>query len=433
MIDPTLTDYDGTPLYRCIIGRAGTGKSFMAKQWADEDSSCVLTATTGIAATNLGAGTTINSLLWYEKTDDLEESYRKGKLLYRLTDLMKSGVRRIIIDEVSMLSGQQLDLICHGLDEANNAYFHSSESTLDVDSKLGLTLLGDALQLPPIDRDRKPTFFFEAAAWDRFAPNITHLTEIYRQADQDFIEALRLVRCGNGKAALEYFRPMIHPTLDNHYEGTTAMPHNLDVDRMNKIYLNSIDSPYIVFKSHLWGERTKEWSNIPNKLYLKLGALVMILSNKKRDNISLGEAQEWGESPFAYVNGDLGILTDADVESNTAYVKLYRTGEVVPVFVHRREYTTPMKNPGTGKIKRTLKGILNYVPIRVAHASTFHKLQGLTLDRVQVEFRKPFCGMPGMMYVALSRARSAEGLRLVGSSKLFVQRCTVDPKLREWM
>jgi len=788
MIDQILTDYDGKPLYRCIIGRAGTGKSYMAKQWADSDSSYVLTATTGIAATNLGAGTTINSLLWYEKTDDLEESYRNGQLLFRITDLMKSGVRRIIIDEMSMMDGRQLDLICHGLDEANNAYFHTSESSLDFDTKIGLTLLGDfcllvgtkvmmadgallpveavkegmcvmgpdskprnvlrttrgvgemycveqtngddylvnskhkialkrsndgkradqgrdvkrtrypntvdafsmvvtqlaqksrrfracfvgykaglirmpkrsvtldpyflglwlgdgdsgytritttdcevisyckryakslglttkeysysyrngkgsricishgrALgnkpnvlmeklrsyklvddkhipedfllnsvdvrlkllaglldsdgswdgkryqiasarielaqqikqlvdqlgfrtgmhrikhgyykgrddkqawtvsiggdtwripcrverkkstirslgrnrltsvltirsagngkyagfttdgdnlfllgdgtvthncQLSPIDRDRQPKFCFEVDSWERFAPNITHLTKIHRQADPDFIEALRLVRCGDGEAALDYFKPMIHSSLDNHFEGTTAMPHNLDVNRMNQISLDGIDSPYIVFKSHLWGEKPREWNTIPNKLYLKLGALIMILNNKKRDFTTQDQSRQVGESPFSYVNGDLGTLVAADPEGNTARVKLYRTGEVVQVNIHQREYAPPTKDPKSGKMKRKVKGVINYIPIRVAHASTFHKLQGLTLDRVQVEFRKPFCGMPGMMYVALSRARNAEGLRLVGSSKLFVQRCNANPKLREWM
>ncbi len=38
-----------------------------------------------------------------------------------------------------------------------------------------------------------------------------------------------------------------------------------------------------------------------------------------------------------------------------------------------------------------------------------------------------------LIYVALSRVRTAEGLRLVGSSAAFVERCTVDPRLTGWL
>lgn len=37
------------------------------------------------------------------------------------------------------------------------------------------------------------------------------------------------------------------------------------------------------------------------------------------------------------------------------------------------------------------------------------------------------------MYVALSRARTAEGLRLVGSAAALVERCTMDPRLAGWL
>lgn len=83
--------------------------------------------------------------------------------------------------------------------------------------------------------------------------------------------------------------------------------------------------------------------------------------------------------------------------------------------------------------KWEIAGWISYLPLRVAYASTVHKSQGLSLDRVQVNIRDAFFKTPSMLYVALSRARTKEGLRLVGSAVAFVERCTTDPRLKAWL
>jgi ATP-dependent DNA helicase PIF1 len=83
--------------------------------------------------------------------------------------------------------------------------------------------------------------------------------------------------------------------------------------------------------------------------------------------------------------------------------------------------------------KWEITGWIAYMPLRVAYASTVHKSQGLSLDQVQINFRDAFFKSAGMVYVALSRARTAAGLRLVGTPATLVERCHADPRLKEWL
>jgi ATP-dependent exoDNAse (exonuclease V) alpha subunit len=57
----------------------------------------------------------------------------------------------------------------------------------------------------------------------------------------------------------------------------------------------------------------------------------------------------------------------------------------------------------------------------------------LSLDRVQVNIRDHFFSQGGMVYVALSRARSVEGLRLVGTPEGLRSRIKTDTKVLPWL
>lgn len=45
-------------------------------------------------------------------------------------------------------------------------------------------LTGDFFQLPPVTRDREPTFAFEAETWDETISCSFNLTKVFRQKDQ---------------------------------------------------------------------------------------------------------------------------------------------------------------------------------------------------------------------------------------------------------
>jgi ATP-dependent DNA helicase PIF1 len=78
-------------------------------------------------------------------------------------------------------------------------------------------------------------------------------------------------------------------------------------------------------------------------------------------------------------------------------------------------------------------GQLEMWPLRLAYASTVHKSQGLSLDKIQVDIRDGFFKQPAMLYTALSRCRTMEGLRVVGQRERYVSNCNIDERIRPWL
>ncbi len=442
---------DQLPPFAYVSGPAGVGKTFWAKAVAAEaGEACVLAATTGIASVNLGEGTTINTLLRYFDTASLREAFTGGYLEAILKRHRALGLHRILLDEVSMMPGEQLTIISRAIDNVNQ---DKPEGMHD----LGLILLGDFAQLSPVpDRDpRDPSgkkklpvaFAFESAEWARYGEHTLALTRIRRQADRDFVEALQAVRRGAIGAALEYFRPHFQATTDMQFEGPTIVAKNDAVSKYNQLRLDAVKGTPVRYTSERWGKVRPEWGTppkpeadwgIPPVLPLKEGCRVMILAN-------CNVAPPHELPVWAYTNGDLATFLEQPHE-DCARVRLDRTGTEVTVDKLGRFNEIPLE-PGRRKAlkaeghpervsadgKREYVGGITYLPLRLAYCTTVHKSQGLSLDLVQVNIRDHFFSRPGMLYVALSRARKPEGLRLVGTPEGFRARCTVNSKLRGYL
>lgn len=359
-----------------------------------------------------------------------------------------------------------------------------------------LFLLGDGTvtrncQLPPV----KAPWFFESPEWKgKFEGNVHRLTVVHRQTDADFIAALREARSGHGPGALGYFRSMIHPFRDEDFGGLMILATNAEVDAENARKLALCEGKEIRFKNHKEGEphRTKDWKAIPEELVLKEGAKVMILANyRTREEGLVYVNGDMGTLVGLTRTGASDPEWEEDIPDQLPVVRLERTGRTVMVEPASRdikvpwdratdsekhEYLTHLEERKTSakkNLERQRKNLdlavedfdrlmierdiavsekliaemesgaepdyltvawMTYTPLRLAYASTTHKCQGLTLDRIQIDLSSGFWTMcPGSLYVALSRARTPEGIRIVGSNEKFLARCRADWKVRSFV
>lgn len=421
-----LENDDASKVYtEFLTGAAGTGKSFEVNRRLDEDFRYgLVAATTGIAAINLGEGvTTINAALGYFDTESLIDAYVTGRLTKRLRKLGKLGYKHLIIDEVSMMAAEQLDVIVKGLDETR---------------AMGLVLTGDFLQLPPI----KARWAFEADSWSRFAENTVKLTKCWRQANPDFQTALVAIRRGDGYMGTQILNSTGVEYAQNNaldFPGTTLVSKNDEVERFNWACHNKVQGRMTRAVATRWGKQRGEWKLIPEVLQVKIGAYVMILANKK---------DAWDSAGFEYVNGDCGTVVDFDLASDTYHVELKRNGltvAVAPITRRNEQKERPSDELEAARLdgsrgpfwdedkKRWVLGEVCYSPVRLAWATTVHKSQGLSLDAVQINLTNAFFGSYAMAYVALSRCRTPEGLRIIGSADLLTKRVNTDPKVKNFL
>lgn len=387
--------------YLFVTGGAGTGKTYLINNENHNDPSYVeLMATTGIAAINLGSKT-INSRLKYYDTDSLQDNYIDQKLHYYLRDIREEK-KAIGIDESSMLAARQLDLIFDAVNEINEDR---------NPRKLGIHLIGDLLQLPPVKAD----MITEAKCWPYFQQNTIRLNKIWRQGDQRFIDAINLVRKGDGRNAVPLLKEcgvQFIPSVIDKFDGTTLIGKNDLVDQYNEKRLMEVNAPIITSIPKRRGEQLGEWKQIPNLMRFKVGAYVMILANNCPD--------------FDFVNGDCGTITDYNQKNDYFTINLKRNGKDVQI-KKRKLLNVTKKQPNPAHFnkdftpyvdtftKKWVIGEIEYHPLRLAYATTIHKSQGLSLDRLQININTWNFGLPGMAYVAISRARTPEGLFIIGS------------------
>lgn len=392
-----------------ILGGGGSGKSFYINSLIKEDNFYALrTASTGIAALNLGSirgaaePTTINSALRYFNAESLLRNFHQGKTIFPLK-MIEKKYKNIVIDEISMVDSATLDLIVMAVDQYNNMFNKS----------LGILTSGDIGQLEPVSGSP----FFMAKNWSRF--NISYLTEVKRQENKDFVEALNLIRKGQSQAAIPWFKDNIEfrSDINLNQRGITLFSTNNEVDIHNRKCLNRLVGDSKVYYAKLEGVAHPTWKDIPKRLEVKRGCIIQLLYNSL-------------EQGFA--NGDAAIVNE--VWDNAIHISLLRKKK--EIFLRPRKLEN-FEFDFKGHAKKTPVGTLNVIHAKLMYGATTHKAQGLTLDNVQInlkgEGRNFLSRQSGMLYTALSRVRTPEGLTIVGTPEDLVKCCYINPNYLKWI
>lgn len=392
-----------------LTGKAGSGKStFLRYICKHTRKKYVVLAPTGIAAINAG-GSTIHSFFKMPLRPILPDDPDLSLQGNRIYDLLKYNktqrklikeVELVIIDEISMVRADMIDFI----DRVLRVF--SGNMRLPFGGKQ-LLLVGDIYQLEPVvtadmrdilARFYSSPYFFAARAFREISLVPIELRKTYRQTDEAFIELLDKIRCnqaGSHELAQLNTRYKAQAKECNENELTITLATRRDqVDSINVHHLEAIDGRSITFEGEISGDFPTNSLPTPERLELKVGAQVMFIKN---------------DTEHRWVNGTLGTVSEV-TEDGHIYVITEEGNEhmVEPALWENIKYTY---NEKENRIEEDVLGSYKQYPLRLAWAITVHKSQGLTFNRVVIDFTGgAFAG--GQTYVALSRCTSLDGITL---------------------
>jgi ATP-dependent DNA helicase PIF1 len=373
-----------------ITGVAGTGKSYTLNLIREqfEDKGLHITASTGIAAVQIG-GKTLHSWAGLGTgAAPLEEilaslfSGRGSRLRRKL-----KNAKMLAIDEISMISGELFDML--------NEILKQVRGRQAPFGGLQLILVGDFLQLPPVSRTERQ-FCFESQAWQEANPQIFMLQEVFRQEDERFIDLLNHIRSGSlSEAHLQLLEERRNLPITDEIRPTVLCTHNYQAEEINSRQMATLTGKGKKYVMKGSGDENslaflRRNCLAAEELVLKAGAQVMMLKNtfykEGISNGSLGIVEDFTDKGFPVVRFTNGKKIAIDPDEWLA--EEYNSEERVMV----------------------VKASVRQIPLLPAWAITVHKSQGMTLERVECDLGSAF--EEGQVYVALSRVKSLDGLYL---------------------
>ncbi len=372
-----------------LTGSAGSGKTYTLNRFISylqlHNIPSGITASTGVAATHLN-GMTLNAWAGIGIKEAITDTQIDALLKRRYLHKRFGKVKVVIIDEISMLSLQTFESV----DKVLRAFKKNDQPFGGVQ----LVLCGDFFQLPPvsnqIQNNINQNYIYHSPLWNDLDLKICYLDTPYRQDDKTFLHILEQIRNNNITPQMwELLKDRFFQTFGNGVSPTRLFTHNTQADAINLQMLDKLDGQdhFFYMKSEGIGELTeiiKRSCLAPDRLQLKKRSLVMFVKN----NFDEG-----------YANGTMGRIIDFSEKEGYPVVETFSNKQFLV-----RPSTWTIEEDGEIKAK------LTQIPLRLAWAITIHKSQGMSLDAAEIDLGKSF--VTGLGYVALSRVRKLEGIRL---------------------
>ncbi|SFV66321.1 putative helicase [hydrothermal vent metagenome] len=382
-----------------ITGSAGTGKTYLLNEYIQYLKAHLvfpaIVAPTGLSASHI-KGQTIHSFFGIGIREFIDTDFIEVLLARRYLRTRFKNVEVLIIDEISMVSPQ----LFSNMDRILQAFKNSPKPFGGVQ----VIASGDFFQLPPIFKEvTEHKFAWQSPSWRDLDFKTSYLEVKFRQDDSKLISILDDIRAGEiSKQTYETLESCHLKELKLNHRPTRLYTHNIDVDRINEGELNKLKSPARVYthrergmKHHI--EKIFKTSMVLEKLTLKKGAVVIFIKNSSEQK---------------YFNGTIAVVTGFNASDKMPIVQTMNGDKIM------LSYDDWIVEDEEGKSIAKV----SQIPLRLAWAITIHKSQGMTLDAVEIDLSKTF--ETGQGYVALSRIRNIDGLRLMGLNDMALR---VDP------
>lgn len=402
-----------------LTGKAGTGKSTFLRHIIETVSKkFVIVAPTGIASVNV-KGVTIHSFFSFPLRpllpDDYEiKTFSNGSEKRHVIEAMDT----LIIDEISMVRVDIIDAIDCSLRR------NSGNPNLPFGGKQ-VVFVGDVFQLEPVTSNKTGEYeiikeiygnpyFFNAKVFEKINFFTIELLKIYRQTDRDFIDLLDKVRIKEvSQIDLDKINTRIisENELINNEFTITLSTTNAIANQINTQKLIEINTQQFTYNAEISG--VFEDSKFPTdvELNLKVGAQVVFIKN---------------DSEKRWFNGTIGKIEELADKKIIIKLEDGNTNVVEPVIWDNIKF---QYNRTLNKIESEVIGTFQQYPLKLAWAITIHKSQGLTFDKIIIDFgRGAFAS--GQAYVALSRARTIKGLFL--KRRIFTTDIIVHNEVKEF-
>ena len=405
-----------------LTGGAGVGKSYITSEvishYRKAGKGVIPLGSTGVSAVNIG-GFTVHSFFVFgiaSNFDALNQNDKRDK--NRLNELKKilKATELIVIDEISMISADLLDMIAYRLN--NYGY-------------LGKVLfVGDFFQLPPIVKQHstqnvfgQKLYAFESMAWERFDLMVIELTQMKRTTDSTFTHILSKVRKGIcDEEVIGYMTRLWNHEEVIQEDPTYLYGRNAEVEQTNRAKINALETEETILfaNTEMFGrvheQKLAGWKKllpISEQLTLKIGVPILFTVNK------------WGK----FVNGERGILKE--IEEDYLIVEK----EEVYVRVERHDFDLlDMQVKDDGSIESMTLATLSQFPLKLAYAVTIHKSQGMSINHLICNVDHIFA--PSQFYVAISRAIDPQHLKIdfnKGDLTQYLRRViNVDPRVVDY-